>query len=395
MPIEFNNDDIGEVYFGAERIGRVYYGTELVFERQVPVVTYDGTIVYNTAPNVAHGILPGVYSGRPAGSTISYSGNLVANSGFEFSPGVTTMAVSGETPPVPAQNNAVINVDLTGFTVTAINNLAFNQGVDPSTFAIDINGMLSITTLRNDITVMFASADADFMNGQFPQETQNTTRNVTVSFVVPAGFSNTGATLSMLLTAVQPGTAPSATAGTLGNFNPSIVNIPAAGVTSGTHSIDVTPDNGQWVITATGDIVIARSGGGDRASVSWSIPATTAARSGVITLSDDMNNVLNTYNYNQLAPTVMNSLTENSDIEFSNGVADNYPSGLTITANGNWTITSAIPAPGVTFSQDSGGAVTDLNINVIYDGTAAIPTTHTYSFNVRGAQVATFEVTLI
>ena len=329
MPIEFDNDNIGEVYFGTERIGRVYYGNELVFERQVAPVLFSGNINYNFNANISGNITPTSYTNLAAGTSISYSGTLIAALGFEFSPGVTSRAVSG-TVNVPA-GGGNITVDLTGITVTMINDLEFNQGVNPNTFAVDINGMLSIDVLRNDITVMFASADADFMNGQFPQETQNTTRNVTVSFVVPAGFSNTGATLSMILTAVQPGTAPSAVAGTLGNFVPSLTDIPAAGVTNGTHNIDVTPDNGQWVVTATGAINIARNGGGDRASVSWSIPATTAARNGVITLSDDMNNVLNTYNYNQLA-----GVTDTIDLgaiagsgSLQPGGSDNYTVSIT------------------------------------------------------------------
>ena len=211
--------------------------------------------------------------------------------------------------------NQVVTFTLQFTQAATFTPFSFEDGYVEGSFAVDINGMPS-AQFRNGATLN------NFNPASFDQSTDDALRNATITINVPAGFSNTG-TVSGLRSATQPGTNIQATAGELVNFSPSVVDIPAAGA-SGTHGIDVTPDDGQWVVSSTGGITIDRNGSGDRDRVSWSIGAATTPRSGTITLSSG-NGTLDTVNWNQLAdPDTLGDVTLTGPNRVNDGTTHRY-----------------------------------------------------------------------
>ena len=188
----------------------------------------------------------------------------------------------------------------------------FADGADVDSFRWVNETIDGVASVRASITLLGGATINNWLPETHARELSDSLRSTVLTLNVPAGFFNHPGTVQQTLSATVTGTNPPADEGELINFNPSLAgDLPATGVTNGTHGISVSvngredEDIGQWAITATGPINIARNGSGDRTSVSWSLPANDTLNriTGVITLSNSSGDVLNRYNYSQAART--------------------------------------------------------------------------------------------
>ena len=120
--------------------------------------TYSGNIIYNVNAQIQTSISPTSYSGQ-AGASVSYSGFLNANAGYEFNDGTTQKAVSGSiTVPEGGGNVEVtfddsVTVDCSNTTVFP-SNLIYNSGAAQSqVLNISGSGYASTTGDASWITV--------------------------------------------------------------------------------------------------------------------------------------------------------------------------------------------------------------------------------------------------
>ena len=92
-------------------------------------------------------------------------------------------------------------VPLREFTCTT----AFPRGLDDTGFAVDNKGVITNPTPDFGQFLSLTSSDSDFSNNKFALESSNTTRTVTATIRIPAGFSNSSdINKNCDITAVQP-----------------------------------------------------------------------------------------------------------------------------------------------------------------------------------------------
>ena len=177
----------------------------------------------------------------------------------------------------------------------------FTDGYVANSFAINTNGIPS-ATLQNGATNLTFSSPATY-----GLSCTAISRGGNISFTVPSGYWNSNDTVGGTDTTTQPGYGNPAIAANMAVASGSLTNISSSGA-SGTHTVTVTNPTsvGEWniVYSGTGITPSARSGCGDRSSLSWSVAANTgAARSGTITLyaGSGQTTVLDTLSWNQAA----------------------------------------------------------------------------------------------
>ena len=163
-------------------------------------VTYSGNISYllptNVSQSVSDLLSPTSYSGLSDGTTINWSGTLLADPGFEFSPGDTTETANG-TVSVPS-GGGDINIDLrSSYPVTPIPSPNFTfatinpvQIVDLSNEGLAANSSILLNFNYDYFPNTFTITSALPANGDTSD--LRTSINYSISGLIPAGFNNDG-----------------------------------------------------------------------------------------------------------------------------------------------------------------------------------------------------------
>lgn len=185
---------------------------------------------------------------------------------------------------------------ITDSVTTLMEEFTFEDGYVAGSLTITDQGIPSAMIQNGATDLELNPTSYDLSDTDIPRGNQ-------ISFTAPSGFRNSGERVEGVDTATQPGTEIPAVSGTIGNFIPSIVDIPAEGIpaNSGDYDVTVMPEGSVWTSSGTNGIRIDRTTAGDRSGITWDIGPTTVARSGVVTLSSD-NGVLHQVNWNQLGP---------------------------------------------------------------------------------------------
>lgn len=260
-------------YYSTISIGSVGWQwdrTPAIFETNAAPVTYSGTITYSLADNVTASVTPSSYSNLEAGSSITYSGTLTADQGFEFAGGSTTMEVSG-TLTVPATGGDITE-DLTSNTVimSAVEFSISNLNVIANPLArIPAQGLSAGDDVSNYVTIQnFEDSVTSIEAGEpvAPNLSTSTTPTINLDIVIegviPSGnnFPDPGQPYSFTFNSdyVQAAaTSQDATGATLGSTTLTLDTT----TNEASTSLSITPSNGRWNITTPNGVTASPSSG--------------------------------------------------------------------------------------------------------------------------------------